>query len=438
MDITPPVGIYFRNWGAAKHHAAEGVHRPLTLTALTLRTDAQAEPLVLIDTDLFIWRNIRTEEAFRQEVIEMLGIDRPRFIFGLSHTHSAPPLGDPEPTWKGGELLRAYLNKVQQSAIEATNQSLRLARQATLEWNVGRCGLATNRDLRDPEMERIVSGFNPSVKADDTLLVGRVTDTAGKVIATIVNYACHPTTLAWDNRLISPDFVGAMRETIEANMGGAPAIFLQGALGEMAPRYQYVGDVTVADAHGRQIAFAALAVLADMEPSGTELTYGGVVESGAPLAMWKRTPHVAPTILRALNGSVELPLKRWPPTDELERQRQECTDHVLEERLRRKLDVRRTLGDGKTFELPFWVWRIGDALLVGCMVETYSWIQQHLRKRFSDRAIICMNLVNGSIAYLPPAKLYATKVYQVWQTPFARGSLELLAEAYERAIESLL
>ncbi len=112
---------------------------------------------------------------------------------------------------------------------------------------MGRCSLATNRDLHDPEKERIVSGFNPSIEADSALLVGRVTDGTGKIIATIVNYACHPTTLAWDNTLISPDFVGAMRETIEANTGGAPVIFLQGASGELAPRYQYVGDVKVAD-----------------------------------------------------------------------------------------------------------------------------------------------------------------------------------------------
>ena len=28
-DVTPPVGIYARSWGAATHEVAEGVHRPL-------------------------------------------------------------------------------------------------------------------------------------------------------------------------------------------------------------------------------------------------------------------------------------------------------------------------------------------------------------------------------------------------------------------------
>jgi hypothetical protein len=29
------------------------------------------------------------------------------------------------------------------------------------------------------------------------VLVGRVCDDGGRIVATIVNYACHPTTLAW-------------------------------------------------------------------------------------------------------------------------------------------------------------------------------------------------------------------------------------------------
>ena len=45
-----------------------------------------------------------------------------------------------------------------------------------------------------------------------------------------------------------------------------------------------------------------------------------------------------------------------------------------------------------------------------------------------------MNLINGSIGYLPPRHLYDEKIYQVWQTPFERGSLERLAEAIEEAI----
>src|SRR4051812_37167032 len=36
-DITPPVGIYHRMWGAAMHDRATGVHRPLLATLLWLQ-----------------------------------------------------------------------------------------------------------------------------------------------------------------------------------------------------------------------------------------------------------------------------------------------------------------------------------------------------------------------------------------------------------------
>src|SRR6266516_4051778 len=99
--------------------------------------------------------------------------------------------------------------------------------RATLTWRYGRCDLATNRDFPDPtggpasagrpHAERTLCGFNPNAPADDTLLVGRITaDDGGKTIATIVNYACHPTTLAWQNQLLSPDYLGALRELVES------------------------------------------------------------------------------------------------------------------------------------------------------------------------------------------------------------------------------
>ena len=43
-DITPLTGIYARMWGAAKHDCAEGVHRPICLTALAFRDDPDNQP----------------------------------------------------------------------------------------------------------------------------------------------------------------------------------------------------------------------------------------------------------------------------------------------------------------------------------------------------------------------------------------------------------
>src|SRR5688500_4214416 len=48
-DITPPVGIYHRMWGAARHDRATGVHRPLVADVIVL---APLEPSPDVPADV--------------------------------------------------------------------------------------------------------------------------------------------------------------------------------------------------------------------------------------------------------------------------------------------------------------------------------------------------------------------------------------------------
>ena len=71
------------------------------------------------------------------------------------------------------------------------------------------------------------------------------------------------------------------------------------------------------------------------------------------------------------------------------------------------------------------------------MAEAYSVIQRNLRATFPDRPIAYLNLANGSIGYLPPSELFGENLYQVWQTPFERGSLERLESAVAQALRAM-
>lgn len=438
-DITPPIGIYSRNWGAAKHDVAESIHRPLTLTAVVLKSIADDTRTILIEGDLGWWKTPETFTRFHSHLLEALNIQPEQLVFALSHTHAGPPLMSPDESLPGMDLLKEWTSHVLKTAVQTALEAEESASSATLEWHTGTCGLASVRDLIDPTpgADRTLCGFTPEGTPDNTLVIGRITSSSGQSLGTIVNYACHPTTLAWENKAISPDYIGAMRETVES-VTGAPAIFLLGMCGDLAPRYQYVGDTSVADAHGCELGYAALSTLNGMEPSGNELRFRGTVESGAPLAVWRHEPCEASTSLSASKVAVDLPLKDWPTADELEQQRLACTDRSLEERLRRKRDIRRTLGDGNEYRLPITVWKIGDAVLVGSCCEGYSILQQELRRRFPETTLICMNLINGSLGYLPPAELYSRDIYPVWQTPFDKGCLEKTLEAMTQGIHQIL
>lgn len=424
-DITPPSGIYLGNWGAAKHHTAQGVHRPLALTCCTFQSYQGESPLVMLSADLGWWKNKEDERFLRQGILEAFSVAPSQLMFCLSHTHAGPGLCREDGLQPGGEFIEPYLHKIQQTAVDVIQKALSSSRPATLTWQYGKCGLAVNRDLPDRQTNRFLVGFNPDHKADDTVLVGRITNEEGQIISTIVNYACHPTTLAWDNLLISPDYVGAMREIIESATN-APCLFLQGASGELAPAEQYSGDLALADKHGRELGYAVLSTLESMLPPCTDLSLDSIVESGAPLAIWKQTVHHPSKKLTGKIATVLFPLKDLPPVAAIEKEWRACEDPVMKERLWRKLNVRKAVGGDDRAGIPLWIWQLGDSLLIGQPNEAYSLWQQELRKAFPDKAVAAMNVVNGHIGYLPTADLYEENIYAAWQTPFAKGSLEQL------------
>jgi hypothetical protein len=427
-DITPPVGIYNRNWGASVHDVAAGIHRPLTLTVLTLQAEKDGAPLILAAADLGWWRDPKDEWYVRGALLDALGLDSARFLFNFSHTHAGPALCRDDADNPGGEFIAPYLDSLRHDLIATTRRALSRAQPAMLDFAYGKCGLAVNRDMPAPATSppQYLCGFNPSVPADDTLLFGRVCNPDATIRATLVNYACHPTTLAHENHMLSPDFVGGMAEVIESRTK-ADCLFLQGASGELAPRSQYTSLLAAAEKNGATLGYAAYGTLRGMIPCGQGLAYEKAVPSGAPLAIWKLTPHTYSSALAAVQVEVEMPIKpEWQGETDEERQWAASGEPALLERLHRRRRTRLALGGAATAKMPLWAWRVGNALFIGHPNEAYSLLQTELRAAFPDTAVAVMNVTNGWYGYLPPADLYGTDIYPVWQTPFAPGCLELL------------
>lgn len=440
-DVTPPPGIYARNWGAAVHDLAEGIHKPLLCTVLTFRAEPGNAPLVLAALDGTWFRGPEGAALIRERVCRELGVDSTALMISLSHTHSGPSLSPAELNKPGGAMIRPYVERVADAIVAAAREALQTECASEMRFATGRCGLAADRDLPDPSAPRLVCGFNPNASADDTCLVGRVCRSDdGTTIATLVNYACHPTTLGASNRLISPDFIGAMRETVEASTGGVPCLFLQGASGELAPKLQYTGDPAVADAHGRQLGHSARAALEGMLVQGTALAMEGVVESGAPLAMWAVRTSDSPRQLQAIELPVDLPLKpSLRSEDQILEEMSHCEDRAVKERLHREILVARTVGaGGPTSRRTVWIWRLGSLLLVGHSDEAYSQFQRQLRAAFPDFGVVVMNVVNGWGGYICPAARYEQRVYQAQQSPYASGCLELFIDRVTSTITDLL
>jgi hypothetical protein len=446
-------------WGAATHERASGVHRPLTATAVVFQAiDANdgkssgrdsEQILIAVDHCLF-WA--REMDALLEVVAREARVARERLLVVFSHTHAAGLMDTSRGDLPGGELIAPYLESLALKIAQGVREAREAVRPATIVYGTGHCNLAANRDFRDEASGQFVCGFNPAGEADDTVLVARATDDEGRVIATFVNYACHPTTLAWENQLISPDYPGAMREIVERAIP-APCVFLQGASGDLGPREGYVGDVAVADRNGRILGYAVLSALENLPPAATRFEYAGPVVSGATLGVWKHQPLPADRILlsaawRLARWTVSLAYRPELPTNEkvvaarsrfeAARKRAEETGdaalardaHAMIERMDRQLTRLGALPAGTEIPLPVWLWQIGDAFWVAVEAEHYQRLQRALRQRFPGNSIMILTLANGSRpSYLPTAEAYDTGVYPDTIAIVARGSLEMLIDA---------
>jgi len=410
--VTPPVGIYSRTWGSARHDVAEGVHRPAVASCLVFQSLAGDSELVFLTMDSCCADDGEVA-AIRAAILKQFGMKPEQLMLHPSHSHSLPVLTRRTADRAGGSLLTAYLDSLAPTCIGLVEQARKSLAEGVASWAYGRCGLAFNRDAVDPASGRDICGLNLAEKADDTLLVGRITDSKGQIRATIVNYACHPVSLGGGNRLLSPDYIGAMREVVERDTGGAMCVFMHGASGDLTPRRSYEAQAEVADQNGRELGFAALSVLAGMFPPGQQLQYQGVEESGTPLGIWRLTPR--PEVSTQLSGrfvTTQFPLLPFPSRQELEAQLAVATERYAIERLDRSLARRAQVGDGPNGDFHFTVWRLGEAFLVSTPAECYSQFQIDLRRQFPDTTVAVMNLSDGTTTYLPKPESFSRDVYQ--------------------------
>lgn len=456
-DITPPVGIYHRMWGAAAHDRATGVHRPLTATAMVFRdptssargaSGLHSEQILVAVDHCLLWAP--EMDSLLRAVCQQTGIPREQIAVTFSHTHSSGLMDLTRKNLPGGELIAGYLDSLAHRVAQIIVAAREKLEQATMTFGAGSCSLAGQRDFPDPKTGQYVCGFNPAAGADDTVLLGRVTGSDG-LLAIVVNYACHPTTLAWANTLISPDFPGAMRELVE-KATGAPCVFIQGASGDLGPRQGFVGDPDVADRNGRQLGYAVLSALESLPPPGTRFTYKGPVISGATLGSWAHeplTPQQTEQLRRwqvrrftiDLSYLQELPsleqnckeLAFWQEEEASARaagnssRASEC--RAMVERMTRWRTRLEVLPPGPVFPFPVTMWRTGTAIWLAVEGELYNLFQRTLRWDFDDYAIVLATLSNGSrCSYLPTTVTYGKGIYQESIAVLAPGCLETLID----------
>ncbi|MBX3070370.1 MAG: neutral/alkaline non-lysosomal ceramidase N-terminal domain-containing protein [Thermomicrobiales bacterium] len=317
-DITPPIGIAHANWGAQTHQRAAGVDIPLTATALALSDGSTQVVIVDIDTG-YLWDSLAVQAM--EAITALTGIPQSHIRLAYTHTHSGPSTSRSRPEWagEGSEMVDSYSDSLAHRLAGVAWAAVQGLQPARIGSGVGSCSISVNRRFQRPEDGAVIVGRNWDGPVDHDVNVLRIDTLDGEPLVAVVNYPCHPITVGWDNELITPDYPGAVRQTVEANTG-ATCLFLQGAAGDIGPvrgvarnganEYKRLGAI---------LGLEASRVWLETSSRPKQDRYEGTLESGAPLAIYTDEFLAEPDrTIRVANRTMSLPLRQLPPPDEMQ------------------------------------------------------------------------------------------------------------------------
>src|SRR5829696_2245915 len=452
VDITPPLTAPHSNWGAQVHILPDGVETNLWATALVVEDGT--EMAAWIDLDLMIITRQQADEI-RSTVGESLGIPAQSVRVSITHSHAGPPPNMWSWLRQGQAAIDGYYALLPEYAAGAARAALKTLRPAKVGVGAGQSCVAVNRRERHPE-GRIVTGVNFDGVIDPQVFVARIDGIDDTPLAAIVGYTMHPTTLGPNNRLVSADWPGHLKRTVE-HLTGATCLYAQGAAGNVGPGPEgFTHRVEVIKRLGTMIGCEATRAYYELSIPSVTYAHERVWESGAPLSVWKaEAKQEEPVKVRTDSRMVELSVRELPSLDEaragVERAQSTLDDLRAKDAPKSEIEAATfvtkraymTLGRVETyggrikFGVELHLLRIGPAVLAGVEGEPFVEIGLDVKQRSPFPRTWFGGYTGGWAGYIPVAEAYLDRGYEVDISPFAPTAANELIEAATNALNEL-
>lgn len=453
VDITPTVGVAHAGWGTQTHQVSLGNDMPLLVTALVVKNDDFE--VAIVDVDILLFTPEQDNEI-RQLISDESGIPFENIRLAYTHTHSGPITFS---QWikDGIDLAKEWWSTIPTACSKAVVDAKSSLKPARTGFGRGSCEININRR---PARENgdLFTGRNWDGFVDHDVDVVSFDDADGNPIATIVNYAMHPTIMANENQWVTPDFPGKMRSVVEHTVGGM-CLFLQGASGNQGPVDGFTGDLRVYRKAGAKLGAEASRVRLNIDPLQREEHLDQILVSGADLGIYTDVPtNESDDTVAVSNILVELPSRdvisletAQRSFDEYETQLESVRASMADKdeiqsavsdvkRANIQLNVAR-LADRLTrdghIEVNIQAMRIGETVLVTIPVEPFAELADAVKQRSKSVNTVFSGFSNGHINYLPTDVAFEEGGYEVGVCVFAPGSAELAIRASLNAIDDL-
>jgi neutral ceramidase len=402
--ITPPIGIPLS--GFVGRGVATDVHDDLWATVLVLADDRSPGDTrhALVTLDLIGLYSDELVAALKESVRAATGIPPERVFLSCSHTHYGPVVAETG-DMPGGRHPLAAAYRGQLSAVVAGCVRVADAARVAVDvrFGTGEVPLGVNRRKPGPDGS-IELAPNPDGHVDAELAVVRFDAAEGRGrggrVATLISYACHPSSLESSVRSISADFPGIVRDEVERSAGGR-ALFVQGAAGDIDPpdkrpdwaRPQQIGAALGSAA----IRLGASAAATPSAPLASRRRRVALARRGAASVTHA---EAALAELRALDAT---PGASGPST------------WWRELRVSEGEAVLAALRDGRapTIDADISALRIGDVALAFVPAELFSELGVAIKGRSPAPVTLVVGYTDGALWYVPPRHAYEEGGYEV-------------------------
>lgn len=255
VAVSPPPGAYIA--GDARNRTFAGIHDDLFVKAVVMNSGQESLAIVVIDCIGMVYPDIQQIRSKAAAGVKGFVLPEERIIVTSTHTHCGPDvvgLWGPDEVTTGrspeymATLIQAAADQVIQASLRLTTVTLRAgSRQSDQDWVENIC---------EPEL------------LDRTMSVLQFVGPDEVPVATLVNFACHPTVMDGVTDQVSADYVGGYYRAMAAALGGEH-LFLQGAIGGWVQPRKDGRSFALADNYGASVAKSALALLETL-PAGDE------------------------------------------------------------------------------------------------------------------------------------------------------------------------
>jgi hypothetical protein len=289
--ITPPLGCDLAGFDARKG-VATAIHDDLFARALVLASPVQS--IVIVSLDL-IGISQELTNAVRRTIHASQGVAPRDIILTATHTHCGPVTI--KHFFNADQPLDAkYMERLEAIIVEAIEEAFANAVPAVINAGlVPVSGVASNR--------RTESG-RPIDPFAGVLLIESL---AGEVRALLVNFPCHPTVLGPNTLEVTRDFPHYFAERVRERLGAdVTPIYINGTEGDLS-----IGHKSYLSAVGIVAPFRTFEKAKEVGVRLAECVFAGL---GSLV--------VEEPILGSRHAVVALPLKPYPPREEMQRKKE--------------------------------------------------------------------------------------------------------------------